>query len=272
MLTWSRAGLPHRGAWLMAHYARLCRGYRHLRLFPNPLLAFLGWGFVCKRRDLLIPRYIASGTACDYGCGSCGRVAFLRYCGWHAEGIDFSEAAATAGRKAGLAITHGSIATLEDRPAAYDFIHYSHCVEHVPDVQRLVCASARCRSPAGRLPSRSPVPMLQRPYLRKGILLSGYARSCASLFCRISDHIANQAGFTNIAISSVSFWYSHAESWLLRRNIRREKRHHGLIHAEDGSSLWKSGDSRQFCAVDDGSAWRLLDAGRQTAECIRCLS
>jgi len=217
-------GLRHRGVWLMAHYCRLYRGYRHLKVFPNPLLAFIGWLLVRKRRDLLTPRYIAEGTACDYGCGSCGRVPFLRYCGWQAEGIEFSEAAAAAGKSAGLTITHGSIGTLEDRPSTYDFIHSSHCVEHVPDVQRLFRAFYTAMKPGGTLAIEVPsadsaaLRIYGHAYYYLGLPVHVHLFSAESL-----KHIATQAGFTNITISPVSFLFSHAESWLLRRDLRGGK-------------------------------------------------
>ena len=110
------SGLRHRGLWLAMHYARLWRGYRHLRLIPNPVLAWLGWLLVRKGRDLSVPIYIAHGSLCDFGCGSGSRVAVMQYLGWNASGIDISESAVVAGRRAGLKIMKGSTDVLEPCP------------------------------------------------------------------------------------------------------------------------------------------------------------
>ena len=120
--------LRRRGLGPLAHYAGLRRGYRHLRRFPNPLLALLGWRLARLRPDIVLPRFVAGGTLCDFGCGAGANVAVMQYLGWNASGIDASATAAAAGRRAGLNIIEGSAEVLECRPEAFDAIVAAHSV------------------------------------------------------------------------------------------------------------------------------------------------
>ena len=81
-----RAVCDGAGLWAARHYARFCRGYRHLNLVPNPVLAALGWYLVRKRPDLAVPAYISDGTLCDFGCGSGASVAVMQYMGLESRG------------------------------------------------------------------------------------------------------------------------------------------------------------------------------------------
>ena len=129
-------GFRHRGVWLTMHYLKAFRSYDHLPVHKLPLLARFAKSLRFKPLHFGAPPYRHRGTLLDYGSGSGDAVAFMKYLGWEAEGIELSPAAVAAGRNAGLAIHHGSVGALEDRPARYDYIMSSHCVEHVPDVVR----------------------------------------------------------------------------------------------------------------------------------------
>jgi SAM-dependent methyltransferase len=215
-------GLRRRGIWLMSHYLRLCRGYRHLGAWPNPILALLGRWLIGSRRSSRAPRYVTGGTACDFGCGAGAGVAWLRYVGWQAEGIEFSAGAVAAGRKAGLTITPGSTEVLEARPAAFDWIQSFHCVEHVPDVGRLFRAFFHAMRPGGTLAVE--VPNADSRQMR--IYGEAYYYLTLPVHLHIFSHaslgqLARQSGFADVRIQTWSAWASQAESWLLRRDLRR---------------------------------------------------
>ncbi len=218
----SPKGLRHRGIWLTAHYARLCRGYCHLRFTPNPLLAALGWLLVRKRRDLSVPRYVAGGSLCDFGCGSGGQLAMMQHLGWDASGVDFSASAAAAGQKAGLKIIAGSTEALESRPEVFDTILASHSVEHVRDPERLFGAFFTALKPGGTLVVEVPN--------ASAAALDVYGRYYYYLTLPVHLHIfsprslellARRQGFSGIVVTTISHWWTHAESWLVRRDNRR---------------------------------------------------
>ena len=217
--------LRHPGRWVVAHYCRLRRGYTHLRLWPNPALAFLGWcRLVRKRRDLNVPRYRCNGSLCDFGCGSGGALTLFQLYGWKAEGIEISEAAVAAGRSAGLQITRGSIEVLESRPKAFDVIRSSHCVEHMSDIQRLFRAFYHALRPGGLLAIEVPNGSSAAAEIyRDGWYYLGLPTH-VHLFSPLSlTQIAAQNGFEGITIETLSFWQTHAASWLLCRDLRARK-------------------------------------------------
>ncbi len=215
-------GLRHRGVWLTAHYARLYRGYNHLPLFPNPFLAMLGWYLVRKRVDLALPKYVASGTICDFGCGAGAQLAMMQYLGWDASGIDVSEAAAAAGQRSKLKVIRGSVEALESRPAAFDVITASHSVEHVADPARLFRALFLALKPGGTLAVEVPNAAAAALdtygkyyyYLTLPVHLNIFSPRSLEL-------IARSQGFSQIALRTASYWRAHAESWLLRHNSHR---------------------------------------------------
>jgi SAM-dependent methyltransferase len=218
----SPRGLRHRGVWLAAYYARLWRGYRHLRLVPNPLLAWLGWFLVRKNPDLSLPTFVAKGSICDFGCGSGSRVAVMKYLGWKASGIDISQAAVAAGRRAGLEILQGSTEILESRPEDFDIIVASHSVEHIPDAARLFRAFFTALKPGGTLIVEVPNAAAAALdiygnyyyYLTLPVHLNIFSPRSLELTAR-------RHGFSDIALRTISHWRTHAESWLVRRNDRR---------------------------------------------------
>jgi SAM-dependent methyltransferase len=218
----SPRGLRHRGIWLVVHYARLWRGYRHLRVVPNPLLASLGWLMVRKCQDLMVPRYVGGGTLCDFGSGSGSRAAVMQYLGWNASGIDISESAVAAGRSAGLKIVQGSTEVLESSPDTFDVILASHSVEHVPDAERLFRAFFTALKRGGTLVVEVPnaaaaaldVYGKYYYYLTLPVHLNIFSPRSLELTAR-------RHGFSNIALKTPSYWWTHAESWLVRRDSQR---------------------------------------------------
>ncbi len=216
--------LRRRGLGPLAHYAGLRRGYRHLRRFPNPLLALLGWRLARLRPDIVLPRFVAGGTLCDFGCGAGANVAVMQYLGWNASGIDASATAAAAGRRAGLNIIEGSAEVLECRPEAFDAIVAAHSVEHVPDAARLFGAFYTALKPGGTLAIEVPnaaaaaLALYGQYYYYLTLPLHVHIFSPSSL--RL---LAQRHGFTEIATRTASRWRTHAASWLVRRDVERGK-------------------------------------------------
>ncbi len=214
--------LRRRGLWQLSHYARMRRGYHHLRRLPNPLLALLGWRLARLRPDIALPYFVEDGTLCDFGCGSGSYVAVMQYLGWNVLGIDASPAAVTAGRRAELNIIQGSTEKLESRPEAFDVIVASHSVEHVADVARLFLAFYTALKPGGTLAIEVPN--------ASAAALSLYGEYYYYLTLPVHVHIfsprslrliAQQYGFSEIATRTVSRLRTHAASWLLRRERQR---------------------------------------------------
>lgn len=253
-------GLRHRGVWLMAHYCRVCRGYRHLKLFPNPLLAFLGWWLVGKDRDLATPRYIPGGTLCDFGCGSGNEIAAFQYLGWDAEGIEVSEAAVATGKSVGLQITQGSIGTLESRSGAFDFIRSNHCVEHVSQVLRLFRAFYTALKPGGTLAIEVPNAD-SAAFHRYGTLYYYLGLPVhVHFFSRRSlNLLATQCGFTNVTTTTISRWFSFAESWLAGRDVRQGR----VPPRFDSHTKW----AKMLARVPSLASY-LRSKGEQSGDCL----
>jgi SAM-dependent methyltransferase len=86
----------------------------------------------------------------DFGCGANGTVALMQALGWRAIGLEISDQAVTAGRKAGLDIRRGTATEHALPPASFDFIYSHHSFEHVPDPAAALMAFARLLRPGGR--------------------------------------------------------------------------------------------------------------------------
>jgi SAM-dependent methyltransferase len=223
-IAWPRLGWRHPRGLAMAHYYRVCLGYRHATPRPNPLLALVGWWLYREQGEALAPRWVPNGIACDFGSGSGGTVARWRNFGWRAEGIEISQRAVELGQKAGLNITQGSIEELERRPEAYDFIGSHHCVEHVSDVCSLFRAFYVALKPGGTLavevPSADAAAMhvYREAYYYLGLPLHVHLFSRRSL-----ESLAVRNGFANAVAKGINHSSTHARSWLASRDIRKGK-------------------------------------------------
>ena len=212
-------GLHHRGVWLTLHYLKYCRAYQHLPFNAHPLLAFLGYALQPRAQHFGTPHFQQGGKFLDYGSGAGHAVAFMQYLGWQAEGIEINAAAVQAGKDVGLSIYHGSIDTLEDRTEYYDYIMSSHCVEHVPDVERLFRAFFAALKPGGVLTIDVPnadavaVERYQEFYYYLGMPVHVHIFTPASM-----RSLAQATGFVDIATATYNRWYTQAQAAVLMRS------------------------------------------------------
>jgi 2-polyprenyl-3-methyl-5-hydroxy-6-metoxy-1,4-benzoquinol methylase len=90
--------------------------------------------------------------ALDAGCAAGYFVEYLKERGWNSEGIEISEAAASAGRKRGLRITVGDFLTSSEMiPESYDLITFWASLEHMHDPARVLLRSKELLKPGGRM-------------------------------------------------------------------------------------------------------------------------
>ena len=211
-------GLRHRGVWLRQHYLKYFRGYHHLSVWRNPILASLGYFLSQRPLHFDSPAFRPHGVFLDYGSGTGGTVAFAQYAGWRAEGIEINATAARVGRESGLPIENGSIETLEERPGRYNYIMSSHCVEHVADVWRLFRAFFQALKPGGVL--AIDVPNADAISVERFRAFSFYLGMPVhvNLFTPTSMRLlAHSTGFVNISTATYSRWSTQAESAVLIR-------------------------------------------------------
>lgn len=102
-------GLRHRGVWLTLYYLKYFRGYQHLTVWKNRLLACVGSLLDPRPLWFAAPYFSPGGYLLDYGSGSGATVVLMQYVGWYAEGIESNTRAAQAGKDAGLTIYPGSV-------------------------------------------------------------------------------------------------------------------------------------------------------------------
>jgi len=218
------SGLRHRGVWLKLHYLKYFRGYRHLTVSANPILACLGLFLNYKPLHIDAPVFQPGGLLLDYGSGSGKAVAFAQYIGWQAEGIEINPHAVKAGKDAGISVHHGSIEVLEAYTNRYNYIMSSHCIEHIPDVWRLFHAFFKALKPGGILAIDIPngdsiaAERFTKFYYYLGIPVHVH------LFSPLSIHLLCQAiGFVDLRIATYSRWHTQAKSAILIGRSQKEK-------------------------------------------------
>jgi SAM-dependent methyltransferase len=90
----------------------------------------------------------------DVGCGDGFHLRLLRdfgHPGWKLEGVDASERAAAAARRAGLVVHLGTIEQLGLPAASYDLVLLIATIEHVDDPAGVLRAVRRLLKPGGRV-------------------------------------------------------------------------------------------------------------------------
>jgi SAM-dependent methyltransferase len=231
-------GFQHRGIWLNLHYLKRYRGYQHLSVSSNPILGFLGSFLPSRPLYFDAPLFQPGGTLLDFGSGSGQAVAFARYIGWQAEGLEINHKAVDAGRSAGVSVDFGSIGALEDRPCRYEYIMSSHCVEHVPEVQRLFRAFFHALKPGGVL--AIDIPNGNSSAAKRFMQFSYYLGMPVHvhLFSPSSIRLLSEAsGFVDTAVATYSRWYTQVESAILVGRSRRKEstpkrfHSHGFLEA-----------------------------------------
>ena len=232
-------GLRHRGVWLRQHYLKYFRGYHHLSVSRNPILASLGYFLEQRPLHFDSPTFRPHGVFLDYGSGTGGTVAFAQYAGWRAEGIEINATAAQIGRESGLRIENGSIETLEDRPGRYNYIMSSHSVEHVADVWRLFRAFFKALKPGGVL--AIDVPNADAISVERFRAFSFYLGMPVhvNLFTPTSMRLlADSTGFVNISTATYSRWSTQAESAVLIRRSQNGSRFLPSVPMASGKGFW----------------------------------
>jgi SAM-dependent methyltransferase len=225
-------GLRHRGVWLRLHYLKYFRGYQHLPVPRNPILARLGLSLEHRPLHFDAPVFQPGGILLDYGSGSGSAVAFAQYIGWRAEGIEIDPNAAKAGRDAGVNIYHGSSETLEAHINKYDYIMSSHCVEHVADVWKLFQGFFKALKPGGILAIDIP----NADSIAAERFEDFYYYLCmpvhVNLFTPTSIRIlARSIGFIDISIATYSRWSTQMRSAILISRSRHGKSDHLGFHS-----------------------------------------
>jgi SAM-dependent methyltransferase len=96
---------------------------------------------------------VPGGRLLDVGSGSGAFVAQMRRLGWEAEGIEPDGAAVEVARRAGLPVTAGTLADMDDgaRDGGYDAVTLSHVIEHLHDPAAALDTVRRLLRPGGRL-------------------------------------------------------------------------------------------------------------------------
>ncbi len=93
------------------------------------------------------------GRLLDVGCGTGAVVAQLRRLGWDAEGLDPDPAAVAVATGAGIPVTLGMLADLDEpaHHATYDAVTLSHVIEHLHDPAAELARIRRLLKPGGLL-------------------------------------------------------------------------------------------------------------------------
>ena len=158
--------------------AMRCRGCGLVYLNPRPSLKELPriyppsyhafdfsaerYGFVYRVRRRLEARRAArwcrglgdDARIIDVGCGDGFHLRLLRDFGnprWQLEGVDASERAVQAARRAGLTVHHGIVQELELPKASYDLALMIATIEHVDDPPGVLAAVRALLRPGGRV-------------------------------------------------------------------------------------------------------------------------
>lgn len=136
------------------------------RIYPPNYHAFdfsaERFGFVYRVRRSLEARRVLQwcrglrddARILDVGCGDGFHLRLLRDFGrpgWTLEGVDASDRAVDAARRAGLTVHHGTIEQLGLTAASYDLVLLIATIEHVDDPAGVLRAVRRLLKPGGRV-------------------------------------------------------------------------------------------------------------------------
>jgi len=91
------------------------------------------------------------GLMLEIGCASGSFLYEMAQRGWQVKGLEFSEEAADAARRAGYAVHTGTLETAPDPTETYDLIVGWHVFEHMPDPIYALCKLYRWTNTGGWL-------------------------------------------------------------------------------------------------------------------------
>jgi len=97
------------------------------------------------------PRYVPNGTFLDIGCGAGHHLLQMKAIGWNVTGVELSEPACNAAKKAGLNVYHGSLENIQLDSESFDIVRMSDVLEHVPDPHYTLREIYRILKPNGKL-------------------------------------------------------------------------------------------------------------------------
>jgi 2-polyprenyl-3-methyl-5-hydroxy-6-metoxy-1,4-benzoquinol methylase len=214
---------------LQKHFLKHFRGYSHLNVSGNFILA--NCYKLVKFRPFFYnnPEFIQNGNILDYGCGAGILVSFYQYLGWNAEGIEISKQATINAQKNGLNVRSGSIEQLDGYENYYDVIHSCHALEHVAEVDELFSKFYNSLKPGGYLVFEVPngnaaaIDDYKDYYYYFGMPVH------LNLFTQISAKSALlKVGFCNIQIDTYSVWNTQIASFYTKKKNKNSNRKFNL--------------------------------------------
>ncbi len=96
------------------------------------------------------------GHLLDVGCGNGAFLKMAQTAGWSVQGIDFDPIAVAEARRQGLTVDLGGIEQLAAQAQTYDWITWSHVLEHVHEPQQLLQSLHCLLRPGGTLWLQTP--------------------------------------------------------------------------------------------------------------------
>ena len=203
------------GIRLLKYFLKRKLGYENLPVTENAIYSYL----IMLRLGNHIyqyPKFVKNGSLLDYGCGSGQFVAMAKYLGWESMGIDFSEKAVDAGKKAGLNLIQGNLETLKKYKNKFDCITCFQTINHVPNSYELFQALYNSLKPKGILivtdGSADSLAMKIYDdisyYLTMPVHLNVFSTKSISF-------LAKRVGFKKISIKTYSYRLSQAKSMAL---------------------------------------------------------
>jgi SAM-dependent methyltransferase len=102
-------------------------------------------------RNTLVPEFARPGVMLDLGCGAGHYLLKMRAAGWTVFGSELSQAAADAGRSAGLDIRGGELMDAGFEDEKFDFVRLNHSFEHMYNPFEVLAEIRRILKPEGKL-------------------------------------------------------------------------------------------------------------------------
>lgn len=104
-----------------------------------------------RKHVTLDPRFAKPGTMLDIGCGTGQFLLEMKAKGWEVKGVEVSDAAAEAGRRAGLDIFGGTLLEAKLPSQYFDYVRSNHSFEHIENPREVLREIRRIIKPDGKL-------------------------------------------------------------------------------------------------------------------------